>query len=38
MMNNIERARDALRSIPNDLPREDWHRIGRAAIAALKET
>ena len=34
MMNGIERARDALQSIPHDLPRKEWHRIGRAAIAA----
>ena len=34
MLNNIERARDALQYIPHDLPREEWHRIGRAAIAA----
>ncbi len=30
----IERARDALRSIPPDLPREDWVRAGMAAHAA----
>ncbi len=34
MMNNIERAREALHAIPNDLQREDWHRAGRGAIAA----
>jgi KaiC/GvpD/RAD55 family RecA-like ATPase len=30
----IERARDALRSIPPDLPRDDWVRAGMAAHAA----
>ena len=34
MMVEIERARAALQSIPPDLPRDDWHAIGRAAIAA----
>ncbi|SCC95884.1 Primase 2 [Thiomonas sp. X19] len=36
MMNghDTERARSALQAIPADLPREDWHRVGRAAIAA----
>jgi hypothetical protein len=28
------RALDALYAIPNDLPREQWHEVGRAAIAA----
>lgn len=27
-------AADALACIPSDLPRDDWHRVGRAAIAA----
>ena len=30
----VEDARHALQYIPPDLPRDDWHRIGRAAIAA----
>jgi hypothetical protein len=30
----IERARDALRSIPPDLPRDDWVKAGMAAHAA----
>ena len=30
---DIARARDALAAIPPNLPRDDWHRIGRAAIA-----
>lgn len=30
----VDRARAALQSIPPDLPREEWHAIGRAAIAA----
>lgn len=34
MMVEIERARAALQSIPPDLSRDDWHAIGRAAIAA----
>lgn len=29
-----QKAIDALRSIPPDLPREEWHEAGRAAIAA----
>ena len=29
-----DRARDALQSIPPDLPREDWVRAGMAAQAA----
>ncbi len=33
-MNDLDRARDALHAIPPDLPRDDWHRVGRAAIAA----
>lgn len=32
--NELDRARVALHTIPPDLPREDWHRVGRAAIAA----
>lgn len=31
---DTDRARAALQSIPPDLPRDDWHAIGRAAIAA----
>ena len=31
---DTERARDALRAIDPSLPRDDWHRIGRSAIAA----
>ena len=34
MPNDIQRARDALAHVPSNLPREDWHRVGRAAIAA----
>lgn len=34
MHGDIERAREALASIPPDLPREQWHKYGRAAIAA----
>ena len=34
MMPDTDRARAALQSIPPDLPRDDWHAIGRAAIAA----
>lgn len=34
MMTETERARTALQSIPPDLPRNEWHEIGRAAIAA----
>ncbi|WP_318405036.1 AAA family ATPase [Polaromonas sp. SM01] len=30
----VEDARDALPYIPADGPRDDWHRMGRAAIAA----
>jgi putative DNA primase/helicase len=33
-MDEIDRARAALQSIPPDLPRDEWHAIGRAAIAA----
>ncbi len=32
--NDLDRAHDALHSIPADLPRDEWHRVGRAAIAA----
>ncbi len=32
--NELDRARDALYAIPPDLPRTDWHKVGRAAIAA----
>jgi len=31
--NNLE-AWEALQAIPSDLSRDDWHRVGRAAIAA----
>lgn len=31
--NNLE-AWEALQAIPSDLPRDDWHKAGRAAIAA----
>jgi hypothetical protein len=34
MMADADRALDALYAIPPDLPREDWHEAGRAAIAA----
>ena len=34
MSDEIERARDALSVIPPNLPRIEWHKIGRAAIAA----
>ena len=34
MMADIDRARDALQFVPSDLPRDEWHRVGRAAIAA----
>ena len=34
MMTDTDRARAALHSIPPDLPRDEWHAIGRAAIAA----
>jgi len=34
MMGDLDRARDALLSIPHDLPRPEWHAVGRAAIAA----
>lgn len=34
MMNETVRARAALAAIPSNLPREEWHEIGRAAIAA----
>ena len=33
-MEAIERARDALNAIPAGLGRDDWHKVGRAAIAA----
>jgi hypothetical protein len=33
-MNNNERARDALYTIPADLPREEWVKVGMAAHAA----
>lgn len=33
-MTDTDRARAALAAIPPDLPRDDWHAIGRAAIAA----
>jgi putative DNA primase/helicase len=31
---NTERAREALQAIPPDLPRDDWHAVGRSAISA----
>ncbi len=34
MLNEIDRARAALAAIPANLPRDEWHEIGRAAIAA----
>jgi len=34
MTADIDRARDALNSIPADLSRDEWHRVGRAGIAA----
>lgn len=34
MMTDTDRARAALRTIPPDLPRDEWHAVGRAAIAA----
>lgn len=34
MRNNIDRARDALHSIPADLPRDSWVKVGMAAHAA----
>jgi hypothetical protein len=34
LVNDTNRATDALYSIPPDLPRGEWHRVGRAAIAA----
>lgn len=33
-MTDTDRARAALQTIPPDLPRDEWHAIGRAAIAA----
>lgn len=34
MLNDIDRARVALNTIPSNLPRDEWHEIGRSAIAA----
>ena len=34
MLNDIDRARDALYAIPADLPRDDWVKAGMAAHAA----
>jgi putative DNA primase/helicase len=34
MMGNLDHARDALQSIPPDLPRDEWVRAGMAAHAA----
>ena len=34
MSADTARALDALNAIPPDLPREEWHEVGRAAIAA----
>lgn len=33
-MLDLDRARAALSVIPPNLPRDEWHEIGRAAIAA----
>lgn len=33
-MNDLDRARSALYCIPSDISRNEWHEIGRAAIAA----
>lgn len=33
-MANVDRARDALHSIPADIPREEWVKVGMAAQAA----
>lgn len=33
-MSELERARAALAVIPPDLPRDEWHEVGRAALAA----
>ena len=33
-MNELQRAADALQSIPPDLPRDEWVRVGMAAQAA----
>ncbi len=34
VMNDLDRAHDALNHIPADQPRDEWHKVGRAAIAA----
>ena len=34
MLNDLDRAHDALYSIPADLPRDDWVKAGMAAHAA----
>ena len=34
LVNDLDRAHAALSAIPADLPRDEWHRVGRAAIAA----
>ena len=34
MLNDLDRAHDALYAIPADLPREDWVKAGMAAHAA----
>lgn len=34
MQAETDRAREALGYIPHDLPRPEWHKHGRAAIAA----
>lgn len=34
MINDTDRARAALAVIPANLPRDEWHEVGRAAIAA----
>ena len=33
-MIETDRALEALHAIPSDMPRDDWHKVGRAAIAA----
>jgi putative DNA primase/helicase len=34
LTSSTERAREALHAIPPDLPRDDWHAVGRSAISA----
>lgn len=33
-MIETDRALEALQAIPSDMPRDEWHKVGRAAIAA----